>query len=170
MKPVFMMVISFAAFIFIGCGEGNSEVNSTDTTEVIKADTGKVTTPIDATDTDTSTKKNDPAFKPISDLIIVEAPSENSIISSPLQITGKAVGYWFFEADFPVRLYDANDSLLATAIAMAKGEWMTENFVPYSATMKFTKPATKTGKLVFEKSNPSGLEEHERSHSIPVQF
>jgi hypothetical protein len=47
---------------------------------------------------------------------------------------------------------------------------MTEDFVPYTADVTFTKPETNTGKLVLEKDNPSDLPENERALVVPVKF
>lgn len=91
-------------------------------------------------------------------------------LTSPLEITGEARGTWYFEASFPVRIYDANNVLLGFGIAQAQGDWMTENFVPFKATLSFTHPATEKGFLVLEKDNPSGLPEHADELRIPVHF
>ena len=47
---------------------------------------------------------------------------------------------------------------------------MTTDFVPFSVTLTFVKPATATGTLVLQKDNPSGLPEHDASVEMPVQF
>lgn len=104
------------------------------------------------------------------DLIIVENPAPNQLISSPFQIKGKARGYWYFEASFPARLLDANGVELAVMPIQANGEWMTEDFVPFIATITFAQPSTATGRLVLQKDNPSGLPEHDAQLSIPVRF
>lgn len=91
-------------------------------------------------------------------------------VTSPLTVTGEARGTWYFEADFPVRLQDANGNELAVGIAQAEGEWMTEDFVPFSTTFTFGESDTDTGWLVLERDNPSGLPEHAASYSIPVRF
>src|SRR4051812_32842409 len=52
-----------------------------------------------------------PAPAPVpsnADLIQVNAPKPNDLVKSPLTVTGKARGTWYFEASFPVRLEDAN--------------------------------------------------------------
>lgn len=100
----------------------------------------------------------------------VTAPAANAVVKSPLTVTGSARGPWYFEASFPVRLYDALGNELAAVPAQAKGEWMTIEYVPFEATLSFKTPATATGTLVFEKDNPSGLPEHADSVSIPVRF
>ena len=65
---------------------------------------------------------------------------------------------------------DVHKKLLGTAIAEAQGDWMTESFVPFKTKLVFSKPTTRTGVLVFEKDNPSGLPEHTDSLSIPISF
>lgn len=102
--------------------------------------------------------------------IRVTAPAAGSIITSPLTVTGEARGTWYFEASFPVAILDANRTEIAIVPAQAQGEWMTENFVPFSATIDFTPPATDTGFVVFKKDNPSGLPEHDASAEVPVRF
>ncbi|MCX6785772.1 MAG: Gmad2 immunoglobulin-like domain-containing protein [Candidatus Komeilibacteria bacterium] len=102
------------------------------------------------------------------DLIQVSYPVPNQIVASPLTITGQARGMWFFEASFPIELTDANGQTVASGLAQATSDWMTENFVPFTATLKFTKPQTSTGVLILKKDNPSGLPEHDDSLQIPV--
>jgi hypothetical protein len=92
------------------------------------------------------------------------------VIRSPLVIEGEARGTWFFEATFPVRLYDANGNLLGTTIAQAQADWMTDQFVPFRAELKFNLPTTTQGTLVLVKDNPSGLPEHADELRIPVAF
>lgn len=102
--------------------------------------------------------------------IIVYSPQPNQTIASPLLIEGKARGNWFFEADFPVKLFDGSGNLMATAIAQAQGEWMTEDFVPFKAELYFEPVVTETGTLVLEEDNPSGLPENADELRIPVKF
>ncbi len=107
---------------------------------------------------------------PHADLIRVTAPVAGSLITSPLTVMGEARGRWYFEASFPVEILDANRNQVAITPAQAQGEWMTENFVSFLATLDFTPPATDTGFVVFKKDNPSGLPEHDASVEIPVRF
>ncbi|MDP1719053.1 MAG: Gmad2 immunoglobulin-like domain-containing protein [bacterium] len=105
-----------------------------------------------------------------SNLIRVTSPTANQIVQSPLIISGTARGYWFFEASFPVKLLDGNGVPIAVVPAQAKDDWMTENFVPFSATLEFTAPTTGTGTLILEKDNPSGLPEHADEIRVPIRF
>lgn len=92
-------------------------------------------------------------------------------IESPLTITGQARGTWFFEASFPVVLVDWDGKIIAQGIAKAEKDWMTENFVPFTATLNFTKPTVNiNGSLILKKDNPSGLPTNDASYEIPVIF
>jgi hypothetical protein len=104
------------------------------------------------------------------DLIHVSVPLPNVLVQSPLVVKGEARGSWYFEASFPVKILDANGKQLGAVPAQAQGDWMTTDFVPFQATLSFTLPTTETGIVVFQKDNPSGLPENDRSVSIPVYF
>ena len=104
------------------------------------------------------------------DLIRIDSPRPNTVITSPLSITGEAVGNWFFEADFPVELYDASGNLLARGIATAQSDWMTESFVPFLTKLQFSKPEDKHGLLILRKDNPSGIPLYNDSLEVPVYF
>ena len=106
------------------------------------------------------------------DLLRVFQPLENDTIASPLTIRGEARGMWYFEASFPVRLLDANGNNipLEPGYIMTSGEWMTEEYVPFEATLTFSAPPTGTGTLILQKDNPSGLPEHDDELRIPIRF
>ncbi len=106
------------------------------------------------------------------DLITITSPRPGSHITSPLTITGEARGLWFFEGNFPISLVDGKGRKMATGIAEAKGEWMTQEFVPFTATLRFIvdEKTTPTGTLILRKDNPSDLPENENSLEIPIQF
>lgn len=103
-------------------------------------------------------------------LIKLTTPRPNEAVKSPLSIEGEARGFWFFEASFPVKIYDANDRLIGVTIAQAKADWMTENFVPFQAELEFSLATTQKGTLVLEKDNPSGLLENADELRIPIAF
>lgn len=103
-------------------------------------------------------------------LLVVYSPKENELVSSPLVIKGKARGQWFFEASFPVELTDENYNPVEVHFVTAVENWMTEEFVPFTDTLKFSPPATKNGYLILHKANPSGLPENANSDTIKVSF
>ena len=110
------------------------------------------------------------ALCPKENLIKVENPMANEKISSPILIKGQARGAWFFEASFPIKLYDSKNQLIAQYYATAQGEWMTENFVPFEASLEFIVDNEQAGTLVLEKDNPSGLPEYADELRIPVML
>jgi hypothetical protein len=105
-------------------------------------------------------------------MITVDAPVSGTTAKSPLTISGSARGSWYFEASFPVVLVDANGVTLAQTPAAAQGEWMTENFVPFAATLTWASTSTTatSGMLIFKRDNPSGLPEHDAQITVPVVF
>jgi hypothetical protein len=111
----------------------------------------------------------------ISDLIEVDAPVIDAKISSPLTISGKARGPWYFEASFPIVLTDWDGRIIAEGHAEAQSDWMTTEFVPFSATLTFTTPAAgdpakNRGTLILKKDNPSGDPARDQALEIPVEF
>lgn len=103
-------------------------------------------------------------------MIIVSSPLSNTTVTSPLAIVGSARGNWYFEASFPIELWDANGNMMVQTHGQAQGEWMTENFVPFTSTLTWATTTATSGTLILKRDNPSGLPEHDRSISIPVNF
>jgi len=101
-------------------------------------------------------------------LITVQTPFPGAVTGKEFSVEGRARGTWYFEASFPIELHDKDGKILATAIAQAQSDWMTEDFVPFkvqiTAPQSYIGPAT----LVLKKDNPSGLPEHDASMSIPI--
>lgn len=113
------------------------------------------------------------------DLIRLDTPRPNQVITSPLTIRGEARGTWFFEASFPIVLTDWDGRIIAQGIATAKSDpdatdgagWMTSEFVPFEATLTFAvdkNAYSNRGALILKKDNPSGLPEHDDALEIPV--
>ena len=112
----------------------------------------------------------DPGSTAFEDLIVVRNPAPGALVASPLSIEGEARGTWYFEATFPLRLETLTGEVIATGYAEASGDWMTEDFVPFTARIEFDLPVEAEGVLIAEKSNPSGLPEHAAEVSVPVRF
>ena len=114
-------------------------------------------------------------FVGIPDLILIESPAPESKIISPLEIKGEARGTWYFEASFPIILTDWDGKIIAQGHATAQDSWMTEDFVPFMATLNFENPSweadfSKRGSLIFKKDNPSGLPEFNNAYEMTVWF
>lgn len=104
------------------------------------------------------------------DLIKIASPRPNDTIASPVTITGQARGTWFFEGEFPVFIYDILNQLIGQGSATAQGEWMTEEFVAFEATLEFTKPTNGPGTLYLNKHNASDNADLDDALIIPVDF
>ncbi len=105
------------------------------------------------------------------DLIIVQLPFPGAVVGREFSVRGMARGYWFFEASFPVFLFDPDGNEIAVGIAQpepAGTEWMTENMIGFKADLQV--PATYSGPatLVVRNDNPSGLPENDKSVSFPI--
>lgn len=106
-----------------------------------------------------------------SDLIVVSSPVKGSEISSPLRISGRARGKWFFEGSFPVELVDEFGNTIAVGNVASQGEWMTEDFVPFLGTLQFNNYIKgQKGTLILKKDNPSDLPENDDLLRVPVIF
>jgi hypothetical protein len=102
--------------------------------------------------------------------VVVTVPTQGQTVTSPMTVTGKAKGNWFFEANLPVTLKDQNGKVLAQKGAQAQGDWMTTDYVNFTTVLEFTTPETQYGVLLIQKDNPSGLTENDASYAIPVRF
>lgn len=105
------------------------------------------------------------------DLVRLDSPEPLAVIESPLEVTGRARGSWYFEASFPVVLVNWDGLIIAEGVATADGDWMTEQFVPFRATLEFETPDYgERGTLILQKHNASGLPEHDDALEVPVRF
>jgi hypothetical protein len=113
----------------------------------------------------------DPIGNCKSDNIVVLSPSAGSIVDSPLQISGRARGTWFFEASFPISIVDWDGRIVGEGYATALDDWMTTSFVPFEATIEFEDPTySDRGNIIFKKDNPSGLPEFDDAYEMPIIF
>lgn len=104
-------------------------------------------------------------------ILRLETPQTNDTIQSPLVIKGEAPGTWFFEASFPVTLVNWDGLIIAESYATAENEWMTTEFVPFTATLEFETPSYKNnGALILQKDNPSDLPEHDDALEFQIFF
>jgi hypothetical protein len=102
--------------------------------------------------------------------VVISTPMRGQVVTSPLTVSGKAKGNWFFEANIPVTLKDSNGKTLVQKGAQAQGDWMTTDYVNFTIVLEFEQPTTEEGYLLIEKDNPSGLPENDSSFAIPVRF
>lgn len=100
--------------------------------------------------------------------IKVDLPAQNQEVSSPLNISGRARGSWFFEASFPVKIIDENGETISEGTAQAAGDWMTEDLVIFHASLNYKAAEKKKAVLVLQNDNPSGLLENSKEFRVPI--
>lgn len=102
------------------------------------------------------------------DMIRATTPTPGAVTGKPVIVRGEARGNWYFEASFPIEIRDTAGTVIARGHAEAQSDWMTAEFVPFTATI--TVPDTFIGEavLVLSNDNPSGLAENARSVSFPI--
>jgi hypothetical protein len=106
-------------------------------------------------------------------LIVIDTPKPYQKIISPVTITRKARGNWFFEASFPITIVNWDGLIIGQGIATANGEWMTTEFVPFTAQISYlfaTDTPYDRGAIILKKDNPSGLPEYDDAREIPIIF
>jgi hypothetical protein len=106
---------------------------------------------------------------PKSAFVRIDSPRPSDYLTSPFTVRG-AARTWYFEGSFPVELKDANGITIASGIAQAKGDWMTDQMVPFEAALNFPKPSTSVGTLILKKDNPSGLPQYDDQVQVEVRF
>ncbi len=104
-----------------------------------------------------------------SDLISVMSPLLGEKVTPPVVVSGKARGYWYFEASFPIRIEDGDGNIVGQRFAVAQDEWMVTDFVPFEGeVVPEYGPRPMRAVLVLQKDNPSGLPENDDEVRIPV--
>lgn len=118
----------------------------------------------------------DPSSDPLIKLDNLESGDQ---IASPFVVTGEAPLNWFFEGDFPVRIFDFDRE--AVLFHYATIQVTSEDYsalieegdgsvlVPFKTTLEFVPPLSSQGFIVFYKDDPKGSAETE-SVEIPVFF
>lgn len=102
--------------------------------------------------------------------IVVTLPFPGAVTGKEFSVRGKARGYWFFEASFPVVVYDDKGNELGLGLANpepAGTDWMTTEFVNFKADLVVPPTYTGPAVLVLKKDNASGLPEHDATVSFP---
>ena len=103
----------------------------------------------------------------------VDSPRPGDAVDSPLIVNGTVTGGgWFFEASFPVKVFDADGTVLGTGQAESQpaGNWTSTGTVVFVADIALAKSHSATGTVVLSKDDPSGLPANSESLSIPVKF
>ena len=105
------------------------------------------------------------------ELIRLEEPQPNQVVTSPLELKGYAVSHWYFEGDFPVSITNWDGLIIGEGYATAQGDWMADGLIPFTATLEFTEADVyNRGTLILQKDNPSDDPSLDDALEIPVRF
>lgn len=104
--------------------------------------------------------------------IFITEPQIDSLSKSPIKISGRAPGNWFFEANMPVTLKNTDGTVITKWYVMATGDWMTTEYVPFEGQIEFTKleNGEKKAILVLAKDNPSDKRELDDSVEMIIRL
>lgn len=104
--------------------------------------------------------------------IMLQLPAAYATVTSPITLKGQARGSWYFEGSFPVILVDWDGKIIAEGHASATGDWMSQDLVPFTATLTFLAPTStqKNGSIILRKDNPSGLPQNDDAIEVPIRF
>lgn len=102
------------------------------------------------------------------DLITVSLPYPGAVTGRDFSVKGQARGPWYFEASFPVKVLDKDGNVLASVPAQAEGDWMTTDFVSFTAALSVPASYSGPATLVLQKDNPSGDPSKDASLSFPI--
>jgi hypothetical protein len=102
--------------------------------------------------------------------VVISTPQKNDLVTSPLTVSGKAKGNWFFEANLPVVLKDQNGNILAQKGFHSLGDWTAMDYVNFSDTLTFSTPQTEYGVLIIQNDNASGDPTYDKSYAVVVRF
>ncbi len=103
---------------------------------------------------------------------VVSSPAPNSVVKSPLIVTGMVPPGWMFEGTFPILLIDLNKANIASASAKetVPGSWQSGQSSAFSATLTFSAQASGSGTLVLQNANPSGDPAKLKTFEVPILF
>jgi len=94
---------------------------------------------------------------------------DGAVLPYKFSIRGK-VKNWMYEGEFPIFLTDSAGQVYQFSSAKAQGEWMTTDYVQFTAEMDLNGVPIMSNELelVFRKSNPSGDPKFDEQVSFAV--
>jgi hypothetical protein len=100
--------------------------------------------------------------------VVLVSPLPEQQVETSFVVQGAARGTWYFEASFPIEVRNYDGEVVATGIAQAQDDWMTEDLVPFSADIVVPSTAQGLHSLVIKKDNPSDLPENDAEVAVPI--
>lgn len=109
-------------------------------------------------------------FSELKDRIRDLSITDGDTITSSMTITGHARNM-FYEGTFPVTIVSSDGLVLYNGLAVSDGDWMTEEFIPFTIEIDYFDPqGSAEGLLILENDNPSGLDEYDFTYVVEVVF
>jgi hypothetical protein len=119
--------------------------------------------------------------------IRLDEPAAGELVTSPVRLSGEAVGPWYFEGSFPVSVVAQDGTVLGEGFVSAQAEWLVDGLVPFTGEVEFAVPAggsrdqvsaAEQGAatsalpvtLVLARDNPSDLPEHDAALHVGVRL
>lgn len=101
--------------------------------------------------------------------IRLATPRPGASVTSPLQLSGEAVGQWYFEGSFPVTVVAEDGTVIGQGSVSAQGDWMTTDLVPFEGEVAF-EAGDRGGAatIVLARDNPSDLPQNDAALHVPV--
>lgn len=104
------------------------------------------------------------------EVVTVDEPVPHGRITNPLVVRGKVAGSWFFEANFPIVVLDEHRHAIGVGFGVARGDWMTEKPVKFTASVKLKDTDGDRGFVVLHRANPSDDRTLDAKVEIPIRF
>ena len=101
--------------------------------------------------------------------IRVKVPHVNSTVESPIEIVGEAKG-WYNDNSFFVQLIDETGVVLGSGTAKTKEDENLDNYVEFETEIEFEQGDSKSGDLIFYRSDATGENKNIGTFSFPVFF
>lgn len=105
--------------------------------------------------------------------IVVDRPKVDTIVTSPVILSGEARGSLFLEAVLAVDVVDEEGNVVGKGAIRAEGDWMTDDFVPFQGKIAFDLPdgvSNSAGAIAFIQEDISGGGADKVLFSVPVML
>jgi hypothetical protein len=119
----------------------------------------------------TTIPKTLPTKASVDNEVEIDNIKTNSLIKSPVKITGKIDSSWMYDGIFPVKLLDDRKQVIISTFARETeaGSWDKKGKVSFSVNLKY-KTKVKSGYLVFETNNSANRLQTKKVFEMPVSF
>lgn len=100
--------------------------------------------------------------KKLNKLVVMTFPEKGDSIESPVKISGRVSGRWFFDGTLIGRITDTDGNILGQGPLIAEDDWTTEKNVNFEGIIPFSTSKSKGGYVIV------GTDDLESSGDIPA--